>query len=78
MSYPCPDIKSQDAIKTVMDWPHRQTDLHWIPREKQRPRRRHSASSVDEIKHFLGATWMMIATGRDLWKEMERPSFSNG
>jgi len=32
--------------------------LHWIPREKKRPRRRPNARWVDEIKRFAGTIWV--------------------
>ena len=77
--------KVEDIIKTAkkMKWRWaghiaRRTDgrwttnvLHWIPREKKRPRRRPNARWVDEIKRFSGGTWMKIASDRDMWKEKE-------
>ena len=42
--------------------------LHWIPREKKRPRRRPNARWVDKIKHFSRGIWMRIAAHRDMWR----------
>lgn len=43
--------------------------LHWIPRERKRPRRRPNASLIDEIKCFAGATWIRIAAKQAVWAE---------
>jgi len=43
--------------------------LQWIPIEEKRQRRRPNVRWVDEIKRFSGATWMRIASDRDMWKE---------
>jgi len=45
--------------------------LHWIPREKKRPRRHPNVRWVDKIKRFSGATWMRIVADPNtrMWEE---------